>query len=106
MSQNTHSQHVSEHLRTVWTNESLKDSVRFRAINMFYKNQTFAQPDSILKLTDFHYEYAKQKESKSEMANALNEAAYAYYIKGDFEVSLKNLKESIKLLEQLGNPLK
>ena len=93
-------------LPLIWKNETAADSLRFQAINKYYKSQTHAQPDSVLVLTQFHYDLAFAKDSKLEMANALNERSYAHYIKGDTKQSLDALNQSIALLKQIDNPSK
>ncbi len=92
-------------LKQIWINSIESDSVRFRAIKKYYINNTFAQPDSVLVLTEFHFNLAKDRNSKKEMANALNEKSYAYYLKGDLKKAIEFLNQSIALLEELGDPL-
>ncbi|MFK8010131.1 MAG: tetratricopeptide repeat protein [Saprospiraceae bacterium] len=92
-------------LKQIWINTLESDSLRFKAINKYYKSNTFAQPDTVLILTDYHYNLAKERNVKKEMANALNEKSYAYYLKGDSKKSMESLLQSIALLEQLDNPI-
>ncbi|MFK7773219.1 MAG: tetratricopeptide repeat protein [Saprospiraceae bacterium] len=92
-------------LRQIWTNAAEPDSVRFKAINKYYINNTFAQPDSVLILTDYHYDLAKDRDEKSEMANAFNERSYAYYLKGDLSKAIESLNQSIAILEKFGDAL-
>ena len=78
----TYSQGKSESLKIIWENEFLLDTVRFKAINDFYENNTQSDPDSSLKLSEFHYKLAKQKRNRKEEALALNEKAIVYYMLG------------------------
>ena len=66
-------------LRIIWENESLLDTVRFKAINDFYSNNTQSDPDSSLILAEFHYKLAKQKGNRKEEALALNEKAIVFF---------------------------
>jgi len=99
------SQTITNPLKKVWEDKKKSDSIRFKAINQYYLTNTHAQPDSVLVLIDYHYSLAREKKSITEMANALNEKSYAYYIKGDTKGSMKFLTQSIKLYEQLDDPL-
>lgn len=92
-------------LRSIWENIALNDSIRFKAINKYYKNHTFAQPDSVLILIDYHYRLAEEKNSKKEMSNALNEKSYAYFLKGDIKQSRVELEKSIAFAKELDDPL-
>ena len=92
-------------LRQIWINTAEPDSVRFKAIKKYYINNTFAQPDSVLILSDYHYNLANERNEKREMASALNERSYAYYIKGDSKRSMESLLKSIALMEQLDDPI-
>lgn len=78
----TYAQDKRESLKIIWENESLQDSVRFKAINDFYENNTQSDPDSSLKLSAFHYKLAKQKKNRKEEARALNEKAIVFYMLG------------------------
>ena len=78
----TYSQDKSESLKIIWENKSLQDAVRFKAINDFYDNYTQSDPDSSLKLAEFHYKLAKQKKNRKEEALALNEKAIVFYMLG------------------------
>ena len=69
-------------LRIIWENESLLDTVRFKAINDFYSNNTQSDPDSSLILAEFHYKLAKQKGNRKEEALALNEKAIVFFMLG------------------------
>ena len=76
-------QKLSDSTRSIWTNENNSDSLRFKSISNYYYKYTYAQPDSVIAITNYHYALAKSKKSTKEMATALNERSYAYYIKGD-----------------------
>ncbi len=94
----------SDSLRSIWKNEQVADSLRFKAIKKYYINHTFAEPDSVILLTNLHYDLAKENNSKEEMSNALNERSYAYYLKGDVKRSMQFLERSIALIKQVNDP--
>ena len=77
-------------LRNIWEDEKISDSIRFEAIKKYYITHTYAEPDSVLVLIDYHYSLAKEKNSIREIANALNEKSYAFFIKGDTKKSMKS----------------
>ena len=78
----TYAQSKVGSLRIVWENESLADSVRFKAIMDFYVENTQSSPNSSLKLSKFHYQLAKQLGNRKEEALALNEKAIVFYMLG------------------------
>lgn len=92
-------------LRAIWIAKTKPDSLRFKAINTYYKSYTHAVPDSVIIITDYHLEMAHELGEKLEISNALNEKAYAYYLKGDSKLSMDYLKQSIAILEQLNTPI-
>jgi len=94
----------SDSLKLIWTDVNKSDSIRFKSISEFYYINTYAQPDSIILLTKYHYNLAKQKNSTKQMASALNERSYAYYIKGDLNKSSEILKQSIELFKLINEP--
>lgn len=102
---NCYTQTIIDSLKLIWENSKNEDSIRFKAIFKYYKTQTYAAPDSVLPITDFHYNLAKTKNSKAEMAVALNEKSYAYYLKGDTKKSMHELNKVIELYKQLNDSL-
>lgn len=97
-------QKLSDSTRSIWTNENNSDSLRFKSISNYYYKYTYAQPDSVIAITNYHYALAKSKKSTKEMATALNERSYAYYIKGDLNKSTKILHQSIELFKTINEP--
>ncbi len=94
-------QSIDKSLKSIWENSKNADSTRFNAINTFYHSQSHIHPDSLFLLTDFHYNLAKKKKIFHEMAKALNEKAFVYYIKGDTKKSMVELKRVITIYEKL-----
>ena len=94
----------SDSLKLIWTDVNKSDSLRFKSLSNYYFTNTYSQPDSIISLTKYHYNIAKQKNSTKEMATALNERSYAYYIKGDLNKATEILYKSIELWKLINEP--
>ena len=99
-----YSQALSDSIKSVWMNVNNSDSLRFEAIENYYYGNTYAKPDSVIPVTKYHYQLAKEKGTVKEMASALNERSYAYYIKGDLNTSTEILQQSISLFEKINEP--
>ena len=97
------SQTQKDSLKNIWTNTTISDSLRFKAIKDYYYKNTYAKPDAVITLTKYHYQLGKEKGSVKQMANALNERSYAHYIKGDLNASIEALKQSISLFEKIND---
>lgn len=95
------SQKNVDSLKQVWNNAKIEDAERFKAINTYYKTQTYAQPDSVLLVIDYHYKLAEKKNEKRQMANALNEKSYAYYLKGQIDMSMEAIEKAIELYKEI-----
>ena len=100
----TYAQSKVGSLRIVWENESLADSVRFKAIMDFYVENTQSSPNSSLKLSKFHYQLAKQLGNRKEEALALNEKAIVFYMLG-YKLDSVNavLQEVLPIYTELNN---
>lgn len=96
-------QNKSVDLKTIWENTKNADSIRFKAINKFYLNNSFEQPDSILKITNYHYNLAKEKKALVEMTYSLSQKYRAYYTKGDIKKAMQALKENYILTKKLND---
>jgi tetratricopeptide (TPR) repeat protein len=90
-------------LPLIWQNESLSDSIRIKAINEYYKSQTYAKPEDVLNLTFLHEKLATNSNNQQEISKAFNERSYAYYVMGDVKNSMQTLKQSIAILEKLND---
>lgn len=97
------SQTQKDSLKNIWTNVNISDTLRFKAIKEYYFKNTYSKPDQVIPLTEYHYQLAKEKSSVKQMASALNERSYAYYIKGDLISSIEALKQSISLFEKIND---
>lgn len=90
-------------LAVIWTDESKPTNTRINAIKEYYKSQTYAKPDEVLQLTFLHENLAKDAKNQKEIAQALNERSYAYYVMGDVKKSMQVLKQAIAVLEKLND---
>jgi tetratricopeptide (TPR) repeat protein len=90
-------------LTIIWKDESKPTNIRINAIKEYYKSQTHAKPDEVLKLTYLHEELAKNAKDQKEVAQALNERCYAYFMKGDIKNSTQSVKQAIAILETLND---
>ena len=98
-----HSQTEIDSLQSVWENTTINDTLRFDAIHKYYFKYTHATPDSTLRITDYHYKLANEKNSLYQMGNALNEKSYAYYLKGNVSKSTSTLEEAIEMYGKTDN---
>jgi tetratricopeptide (TPR) repeat protein len=96
-------QNKSVDLKAIWENIKNADSTRFNAINKFYIINSFEQPDSILNITNYHYNLAKDKRSVLEMTKSLSEKYRAYYKKGDIKKAMQVLQENYILTKKLND---
>lgn len=84
-------------LQQAWLDDSYPDSSRFKAINVFYEDKTNAKPSTVLEWAKRHYNLALQKNSKTEMANAINQRVLALRIIGSYDKALIELDTLVKL---------
>lgn len=83
--------------------ESRPDSIRIKAIKAYYKTQTYAKPEDVLQLTILHEKLARNTNNQKEIAQALNERCYAYFVMGDLKKSTQAVKQAIAVLEKLND---
>lgn len=92
-------------LKSIWENPQKPDSARFNAINKYYETNTTSQPDSVIKLTDFHFELADKKRNNIEKIKALSEKSHAYFIKDNAKKAEEIIKEAIKIQSTLNDSI-
>ena len=92
-------------LKQVWTNMAEADSNRFKAINTYYIEFGFADPDSILALSHYHYQLALEKRTRAQMAEALDNRAIAYYVMGIPDSAISQLQKAMVLVEKMRDTL-
>jgi tetratricopeptide (TPR) repeat protein len=90
-------------LTPIIQNETAADSIRIKAINQYYKSQTYAKPEDVLKLTFLHEKLASKTNNQQEIAHAFNERSYAYFVMGDVKNSMQALKQGIAVFESLND---
>ena len=86
----------TDSLKQIWTDVTRPDSTRFSAIESYYQNHLFSQPDSVILLTPYHINLAKQKHSARERGKALNRKGIAYSIKGDYDKALIEMNAAVE----------
>lgn len=99
-------QNKSVDLKAIWENTKNADSTRFNAINEFYIKNANSQPDYVIKLTDFHFELAKNKNNKVEMVNALEEKSFAHSYKSNATNAIESIKKAIQIQTTLNDKVK
>lgn len=84
-------------LQNLWFNDSYSDSIRFNAINDFYKEKIRDEPMAVLSLSTYHHDLAQQKKSIEEIANAINSKALALKLIGRYDEALKELNDLVEI---------
>jgi len=88
----------------VWSNESLHDTLRLEALQIFSKEGYLKnQPDSAYHYANILYAYADKRGLKKYMAGALNIQGSSYFVRGDYNKALEYFQRCKKLLEAEGN---
>jgi tetratricopeptide (TPR) repeat protein len=98
-------QNTSFHPKEVWEDPLQADSLRFKAIYSFYEKNTLAQPDSVLPVTDFHFDLANRRGNNLEMISALSEKSYAYFVKDNAKKAEETLRQAIKIQATLNDSI-
>lgn len=88
-------------LELIWKNPKNADSIRFKAINDYYPEVVFSNPDEALILTNFHYSLAQKSNEAIEKVKALKERGKAYYVKGNIDNAITSLKKAIQIQSSL-----
>lgn len=90
-------------LRHIWSDASATDSLRFEAMEAFYTHYGFSLPDTTLSVARAHYNLARKREARQEMAAALNERAIALYLLGDPDGAMKELRQTLEIASGLSD---
>lgn len=91
-------------LKAVWENTKNPDSTRFHALAEYYKLNNQAQPDATLKVLEYYYKLAKEKNNSKELYNVANDRGGVYRLKGELDLSMRYYKEAQKLAIKLNDP--
>lgn len=97
LSINAFAQNKSENLKAIWEDTNNSDSLRFNALNKFYEQNTFSQPDYVLQLTDYHLRLAEEKKNDKEKVNVFSERSFAFFTKDNIQKAEESLKNAIKI---------
>ena len=92
-------------ISTLSTRQFESDSAQFAAFKNYYQSHIFNAPDSVIKLTDFHFEAAKSLGDKREMLKALDQKAFSYYVLGNPENGLIALTKAETIANELKDPI-
>jgi tetratricopeptide (TPR) repeat protein len=96
-------QNKSVDLKTVWENTKNSDSVRFKALADYYTLNNQTQPDVALKVLDYYYQLAKEKNNTKELYNVANNRGGIYRLKGEPDNAFNYYNEAQKLAEKLSD---
>lgn len=95
----------SDSLKQVWLDKTLADSTRFKALNEYAGKYAFSEPDSVITVTIYHFDLANQRNTKSEMAKALDNKALALCMLGDYDTALSEMKKVMDLMTSLNDSI-
>lgn len=57
----SYAQKDKDSLKLIWKDSLKIDSIRFNALNIYYKSYAFLEPDSVITITNYHINLAKKK---------------------------------------------
>ena len=94
----------TDSLKEVWNNNALPDSVRLKAINeLAWEGYLFTRPDSAFYYAQLHYELAKRRGLKREMAVARNTQGTSFYMLGNYARAIDYFYQSLKIKEEIND---
>lgn len=96
----------SDSLEAIWSNKNLNDSTRFNAVNKFYLNNTFVDPNKTLKITQNHLFVAQSANNANEIFKAVNERAIAFMVLGNIDSTLLTLNRALVIANKNDDTLK
>lgn len=92
-------------LKTIWENPKNADSVRFNALAEYYIINNQAQPDTTLKILEYYYQLAKEKNNTKELYNVANDRGGIFRLKGELDTSMSYYLEAEKYAIELNDPI-
>lgn len=95
----------NDSLKSIWQNEKQSDSIRFNALADYYILNNQAQPDSTLKVLDYYYQLAKEKNNTKELYNVANDRGGIYRLKGELDTSMSYYQQAEKYAIKLNDPI-
>ena len=90
-------------LKSVCENTKNSDSLRFKALADYYILNNQSHSDAALKVLDYYYQLAKEKNNSKELYNVANNRGGIYRLKGELDTSMRYYKEAEKLAIKLNN---
>ncbi|MFK8037815.1 MAG: tetratricopeptide repeat protein [Crocinitomicaceae bacterium] len=97
---NLFSQNRNDSLRLIWQDEKSADTIRFKAIQEYYLLNSWSQSDSALKVSEYHLNLAKKKNSVKQIAKALNLKGTIYTKRDRYDEALELFKEAAHLAKE------
>lgn len=92
-------------LKAIWENSKNPDSTRFNALAKFYILNNQVQPDTTLKVLEYYYQLALEKENLKELYNVANDRGGIYRLKEQLDLSMRYYREAEKLAIKLNDPV-
>jgi class 3 adenylate cyclase/lipopolysaccharide biosynthesis regulator YciM len=93
----------TDSLISIWTNKSLDDTVRLRAINNLFLSLRKINPDSALMIAQQELSFAQKKGEKTWEATSLNNIGIAYYYQGDYSLAREFYFKYLEISLEIGN---
>ncbi|WP_445905237.1 tetratricopeptide repeat protein [Flavobacterium sp.] len=96
-------QNTEKELKLIWENPKNTDSIRLKAINEYYPEVVFSNPDKALTVSNLHYSLAQKSNVAIEKVKALKERGKAYYVKGNTDKAIESIKKAIIIQSTLND---
>jgi signal transduction histidine kinase/DNA-binding NarL/FixJ family response regulator len=90
-------------LWNVWNDPNQSENNRLDAISLYIGTYLDDQPDSAIYFSQLHYEFAKSKGLKTQMASALMDQGIAKWIKGEPAIAIDFFTQSLSIYEESGD---
>lgn len=92
----------TDSLKEIWYNENLPDSIRISSVNkLAWEGYLFSNPDSSFYFARQHFDFARERGLKKEMAVARNTQGTSFYMSGNYVRAIDYLFQSLKIKEEL-----
>lgn len=92
----------TDSLKETWYNTDLPDSVRISSINtLAWEGYLFTKPDSAYYFAQLHYNLAKRRGLKKEMAVARNTQGTSFYMMGNYAQAINYFYQSLRIKEDI-----
>ncbi len=92
----------TDSLKKNWYTTDLPDSIRISSINkLAWEGFLFTKPDSSFYFAQLHYNFAKERGLKKEMAVARNTQGTSFYMSGNYARAIDYFYQSLRIKEGL-----